>query len=58
MINSHVISSGKVEGSSVYNSKGDKLGSINDLMIDKYSGHVRYAVLVDLPRFHGRFKGS
>ena len=45
MTNSHVISSDKVEGSSVYNSNGDKLGSINHLMIDKYSGHVRYAVL-------------
>ena len=45
MTDSRVISSDKVEGSSVYNSHGDKLGSINDLMIDKYSGHVRYAVL-------------
>ena len=45
MIHSQVISSDKVEGSSVYNSNGDKLGSIDDLMIDKYSGHVRYAVL-------------
>ena len=45
MIHSQVISSDKVEGSSVYNGNGDKLGSIDDLMIDKYSGHVRYAVL-------------
>ena len=45
MIHSQVISSNKVEGTSVYNSNGDKLGSIDDLMIDKYSGHVRYAVL-------------
>jgi sporulation protein YlmC with PRC-barrel domain len=42
---SDVISSDKVEGTSVYNPKGDKLGSIDDLMIDKHSGHVRYAVL-------------
>lgn len=42
---SHVISSDKVEGTSVYNSAGDKLGSIDDLMIDKISGQVRYAVL-------------
>ena len=40
-----VISSDKVEGTSVYNPAGDKLGSIDDLMIDKHSGHVRYAVM-------------
>jgi sporulation protein YlmC with PRC-barrel domain len=40
-----VISSDKVEGTSVYNAAGDKLGSIDDLMIDKRSGQVRYAVL-------------
>jgi len=41
----YVISSNKVEGTAVYNGSGDKLGSIDDLMIDKRSGHVRYAVL-------------
>jgi len=40
-----VISSDKVEGTSVYNTDGRKLGSIDDLMIDKWSGQVRYAVL-------------
>ena len=40
-----VISSDKVEGTSVYNPDGNKLGSIDDLMIDKWSGQVRYAVL-------------
>ncbi|MBP6226081.1 MAG: PRC-barrel domain-containing protein, partial [Rhizobacter sp.] len=40
-----VISSDKVEGTSVFNQAGDKLGSIDDLMIDKHSGHVRYAVM-------------
>ena len=40
-----VISSDRVEGASVYNANGDKLGSIDDLMIDKYSGNVRYAVM-------------
>jgi sporulation protein YlmC with PRC-barrel domain len=40
-----VISSDRVEGTNVYNSAGDKLGSIDDLMIDKRSGQVRYAVL-------------
>ncbi len=42
---SAVISSDHVEGTKVYNTVGDKLGSIDDLMIDKVSGQVRYAVL-------------
>jgi sporulation protein YlmC with PRC-barrel domain len=42
---SDVISSDKVEGTAVYNDAGEKLGSIDDLMIDKYSGQIRYAVL-------------
>ena len=40
-----VISSQEVEGTAVYNVAGEKLGSIDDLMIDKQSGQVRYAVL-------------
>ena len=35
----------KVEGSSVYSTASEKLGSIDDLMIDKRSGQVRYAVM-------------
>jgi sporulation protein YlmC with PRC-barrel domain len=42
---SDVISSDRVEGTDVYNDAGDKLGSIDELMIDKRSGQVRYAVL-------------
>ncbi|MDM0104382.1 PRC-barrel domain-containing protein [Variovorax sp. J22R24] len=42
---SNVISSERVEATAVYNQAGDKLGSIDDLMIDKMSGQVRYAVL-------------
>lgn len=42
---SDIISSDKVEGTSVYNTADEKLGSIDDLMIDKISGQVRYAVL-------------
>jgi sporulation protein YlmC with PRC-barrel domain len=41
----NVISSEKVEGTTVYNVGGEKLGSIDDLMIDKISGQVQYAVL-------------
>jgi len=44
-VTNDVISSDKVEGTAVYNNSGEKLGSIDDLMIDKRSGHVRYAVL-------------
>ena len=40
-----VISSKKVEGTTVYNAAGDKLGSIDDLVIDKSSGLVRYVAL-------------
>ena len=39
------ISSSKVAGTAVYNANGDKLGSIDDLIIDKLSGQVRYAAL-------------
>ncbi|MEO7852772.1 MAG: PRC-barrel domain-containing protein [Rubrivivax sp.] len=39
------ISSDRVEGTNVYNMAGDKLGSVDDLIIDKRSGQVRYAVL-------------
>jgi sporulation protein YlmC with PRC-barrel domain len=42
---SNIISSDNVEGTTVYNSSGEKLGSIDDLMIDKISGQVQYAVL-------------
>lgn len=38
-----LISAEKVEGTDVYNLTGDKLGSINDVMIDKISGKVAYA---------------
>ena len=40
-----VISSKKVQGTAVYNPQGVKLGSIDDLIIDKVSGNVRYAAL-------------
>lgn len=44
-ISANVISSDRVEGTTVYNAAGDKLGTIDDLMIDKLSGQVRYAVM-------------
>ncbi len=38
-----LISSEKVEGTTVYNTAGEKLGSIQNVMIDKISGKVAYA---------------
>lgn len=40
-----LIASNKVEGTAVYNSEGEKLGSIHNFMVDKRSGRVEYAVL-------------
>jgi hypothetical protein len=40
-----IISSDKVEGTAVYDVGGQKLGSIDDLMVDKLSGQVHYAVM-------------
>src|SRR6185437_8728010 len=42
---SRLISSEKVTGTSVENTKGDNLGQIEEIMIDKISGQVGYAVL-------------
>jgi sporulation protein YlmC with PRC-barrel domain len=40
-----LIASDKVEGTSVFNRKGEKLGNIHNFMVDKQSGQVKYAVL-------------
>jgi hypothetical protein len=40
-----LIASDKVEGTEVYRSNGDKIGTIERLMIDKMSGNVAYAVM-------------
>jgi sporulation protein YlmC with PRC-barrel domain len=42
---STVISSDRVHGTTVYNPNGEKLGSVEKLLIDKLSGQVRYAVM-------------
>ena len=39
-----LICSDKVEGTAVYNNTGEKLGSIDSLMIDKHSGQVSHPV--------------
>ena len=40
-----LISSDRVEGTDVYNQAGDKLGTVDSVMIDKLSGQTRYAVM-------------
>ena len=40
-----VISASKVTGTQVYNTSGDHLGEIYDVMIDKRSGKIAYAVM-------------
>ena len=42
---SDLIASDKVEGTAVYNRDGEKLGTIHNFMVDKYTGEVAYAVL-------------
>ena len=39
------ISARRVEGTAVYNARGDHLGTIHDVMIDKRRGAVSYAVM-------------
>jgi hypothetical protein len=40
-----LISADRVEGTAVYNTDGDRLGTIESVMIDKLSGRVAYAVM-------------
>jgi len=40
-----LIASGKVEGTSVFDSKGENLGTVRKVMIGKMDGHVRYVVM-------------
>jgi sporulation protein YlmC with PRC-barrel domain len=40
-----LISADKVQGTAVYNGDGERMGSIEDVMIDKRSGKVAYAIL-------------
>lgn len=42
---SNLISTQKVEGTSVYNGDGDQLGSVDSLMVNKLTGKVAYAVM-------------
>jgi sporulation protein YlmC with PRC-barrel domain len=40
-----LIAASQVQGTTVYNTEMEKLGSIEDVMIDKSSGRIAYAVL-------------
>jgi len=40
-----VISASKVTGTDVYNTEGQHLGEIHDLMLDKRTGKIAYAVM-------------
>jgi sporulation protein YlmC with PRC-barrel domain len=42
---SSLIAASKVAGTNVYNRQGESLGSVYDVMIDKRSGQVGYAVM-------------
>ena len=41
----NLIASDKVQGTNVYNVAGENLGTIHDVMIDKPSGKVAYAIM-------------
>jgi sporulation protein YlmC with PRC-barrel domain len=41
----HLIAANQVQGTTVYNMAQEKLGSVEDVMIDKASGRIAYAVL-------------
>src|SRR6202000_296430 len=41
----HLIAASQVQGTTVYNTGLEKLGSIEDVMIDKASGRIAYAIL-------------
>ena len=40
-----LISASKVNGTAVYDSAGDKIGSVDDVMLNKRSGKVAYAIM-------------
>ena len=40
-----MIAASKVNGTKVYNAAGESLGSVYDLMLDKQSGRVSYAIM-------------
>ena len=45
MTSGTLINAEKVHGTDVYNMAGEKLGTIEDLVLDKINGRVQYAIL-------------
>ena len=45
MQHTHIISSDRVTGTSVYNNAGEKLGTVEKVMLDKISGKVAFALM-------------
>ena len=41
----HLIAARQVQGTTVFNTASEKLGSVNDVMIDKGTGRIAYAIL-------------
>jgi hypothetical protein len=41
----NIIAADKVEGTDVYNASGEKLGTVDHIMIDKVGGRVCYAIM-------------
>ena len=40
-----LISSDRIEGTDVYGLQGERLGTVNSFMVDKFTGRVAYAVM-------------
>ncbi len=45
MTSGSLIAAEKVEGTDVYNLQGEKLGTVDDIMLDKVSGKAIYAIM-------------
>jgi sporulation protein YlmC with PRC-barrel domain len=48
-----LISADRVQGAPVFDREGHKVGHVEDVMLDKLSGHVAYAIMS-----HGGFLGA
>jgi len=40
-----LVAADKVQGTKIYNTAGDNLGSVDDIMIDEKSGVIAYAIM-------------
>jgi len=63
-----LIAADQVKGTSIYNPAGESIGSVEDVLIDKHSGKIAYAVVgwrsslsvavgeTEIRYLHGRFR--